>query len=146
MAWVVRPVCAQDWRQLRQLFLLARRQAFHWLDGRTFRLRDLDAETRGEQLWVAVDPAGQLLGFVSLWQPDTFIHHLYVHPACGRRGVGRALLEALPGWGRVRFSLKCLRRNTPALAFYAANGFTEMERGDEPEADYVRLESPLMAE
>lgn len=144
MSLEVRPACAQDWPQMRQIFLLARRQAFHWLDGRSFDLRDLDAETRGERLWVALDRNRQVLGFIALWAPTGFIHHLYVDPARRRRGVGQALLQSLPEWGRVRYSLKCLRRNAPALAFYAALGFTEGGLGEAPDADYVVLEAPLL--
>lgn len=138
----VRRASAQDWPAMRQIFLLGRQRAFFWLDAAQFRRGDLDAQTRGELLWVAVDAAQHVVGFVSLWEPSCFIHHLYVDPAHCRQGVGLALLEALPGWGRVRYTLKCLRRNTPALAFYAACGFTDAGLGDDPECEHVVLGAP----
>jgi GNAT superfamily N-acetyltransferase len=143
MQVMIRPARGGDWPQMRQVFLRARQQAFHWVESGRFRLRDLDAQTRGEQLWVAVDPSQQVLGFIALWLPTSFIHHLYVDPACLRQGVGRRLLQALPDWGRSRYTLKCLSRNTPALVFYASQGFTEVGQGETSDGEHFLLVSPL---
>lgn len=82
-----------------------------------------------------------LAGFVSVWEPDYFIHHLYVDRLHHRRGIGRELLRALPGWPATRYRLKCLCANAPALAFYRASRFTEIGVGAPEDGEYRLLES-----
>jgi ribosomal protein S18 acetylase RimI-like enzyme len=102
-------------------------------DCASLRLDDFDRETAGELVLVAHNQH-RAIGFISVWTPDNFIHHLHVDPAFQRQGVGSELLGALPGWPATRFRLKCLAENEPALAFYAANGFTQIgERGSGPD-------------
>lgn len=141
MALTLRAACAADLPALRALFLATRRQAYPWLPSASLRETDLDAQTEGERMWVAVAAGGVLAGFVSLWEPDDFIHHLYVDRAWRRQGVARALLRALPGWPATRYRLKCLRRNGAALAFYRACGFTEIGAGTSEGGDYLLLAS-----
>ncbi len=138
----VRGATAADLPALRDLFLRSRRAAFSWEPPETFALADFEAQTRGEAQWVATDPAGQLVGFASVWMPEHFLHHLYVDPARLRDGVGRALLQALPGWPATRYRLKCLTRNLRALAFYRACGFVEVGAGTADDGDYLLLASP----
>jgi ribosomal protein S18 acetylase RimI-like enzyme len=125
---------------LRELFLHARRATFTWLPEATFRLEDFDEQTRGERVLVAETGEACLAGFIALWAPDRFIHHLYVAAAQQRQGIGRLLLEAL-GWPEARLQLKCLERNAAALAFYRAHGFIEIGRGSAADGDYLLLES-----
>ncbi|WP_080417206.1 GNAT family N-acetyltransferase [Burkholderia ubonensis] len=103
MRIAVRDAVAGDVPALRELFLRSRRETFVWQPGDALQLADFDAQTEGERLLVAEDDSGQLAGFVSVWEPDHFIHHLYVHRPCHRRGIGRALLRALLGWPTTRY-------------------------------------------
>lgn len=130
----------QDLPSLRALFLDARRAAFHWRPAEAFRLGDFDQQTQGEHILVATDEAGAVTGFVSVWEPDAFIHHLYVAPERQGRGIGHALLRAA-GWPGGSLRLKCLARNAGALAFYRAHGFVETGQGTGEDGDYVVLES-----
>ncbi|TCW83991.1 GNAT family N-acetyltransferase [Burkholderia sp. SRS-46] len=141
MTIVVRDAVAADTPALRELFLRARRATFAWQPDDAFALADFDAQTQGERLRVAEDEAGQLVGFVSVWEPDHFIHHLYVDQQQLRRGIGRALLHALPGWPATRYRLKCLRANDAALAFYRACRFVEIGAGFSGDGEYLLLES-----
>ncbi|KVG73170.1 GNAT family N-acetyltransferase [Burkholderia ubonensis] len=141
MAITIRDAVAGDVPVLRELFLRSRRETFFWQPGDAFRLTDFDAQTEGERLLVAEDDGGRLAGFVSVWEPDHFIHHLYVDRSRHRRGIGRALLRALPGWPATRYRLKCLRANAPALAFYRASCFTEIGVGAAEDGEYLLLES-----
>ncbi|MCZ8389701.1 GNAT family N-acetyltransferase [Achromobacter xylosoxidans] len=141
MALTLRAACAADLPGLRALFLATRREAYPWLEPASLREADLDAQTEGERIWVASAADDALAGFVSLWEPDDFVHHLYVGRAWRRQGVARALLRALPGWPATRYRLKCLRRNAAALAFYRACGFVEIGAGTGEDGDYALLES-----
>lgn len=136
----VRAASARDIPALRALFLHSRRETFSWQPREAFQLADFDAQTQGELLLVA-DAGDRPAGFVAVWQPDRFIHHLYVDTQHMGRGVGRALLQALPGWPTTRYRLKCLRRNTAALAFYRACGFREIGSGTAEDGEYLLLES-----
>ncbi|MDR0225433.1 MAG: GNAT family N-acetyltransferase [Burkholderiaceae bacterium] len=136
----VRAAVPEDVPALRALFLRARRDSFAWQDGRAWQLEDFDAQTRGERLWVAVHGL-RVVGFIALWEPDDFIHHLYIDRPWRRRGVGGRLLKGLPGWSATRFRLKCLCRNAAALAFYRAGGFAEVGSGGEGDEAYLLLES-----
>ncbi|WP_374335705.1 N-acetyltransferase family protein [Leeia sp.] len=141
----IRPATPADQPALRQLFLTTRRIAFHWQPPDAFQLDDLDAQTVGEALWVAVDAQQRLAGFIALQEADHFIHHLFVSPDHQRLGVGQRLLQALPGWGHHPFQLKCLQRNQPALAFYQAQGFHKVGNGDGPDGVYDLLEHTARA-
>lgn len=89
---------------------------------------------------MAEDDAGAVIGFIAVWKPDAFIHHLFVAPDRLREGIGHALLQAA-GWPRAALQLKCLVRNERALAFYRAHGFTDAGRGTSDEGEYVLLQS-----
>lgn len=129
-----------DLDTLRQLFLTVRQASFTWLPADSFLLSDFDMQTEGETIWVARMVQGHLAGFISVWMPDSFIHHLFIHPEFQRQGVGTLLLEGLPQWGHIRYQLKCLTQNEGALAFYRKNGFTRVGSGVSESGDYLLLE------
>ncbi len=137
MPTIVRAANVRDLPALRELFLRSRRETFTWQPCHLFQLADFDAQTEGERILVA-DVDGDLAGFLSVWEPDAFIHHLYVDRAFLRRGIARTLLNTLTG----RHRLKCLVRNEGALRFYDAMGFVEVGRGTSDDGDFVLLESP----
>jgi len=136
----IRPATEHDRPALRELFLLARRATFTWLDGENFREEDYDGQTRGERVLVAEADDGSIAGFVALWEPDRFVHHLYLAAGQQGRGIGRALLQAL-GWPEQPLQLKCLRRNEAAQAFYLALGFAQIGQGRGNDGEYVLLAS-----
>ena len=135
----VRPFDSSDRPVLREIFVRSRKKAFSWQPAHAFQLGDFDEQTAGEALLVAEDD-GMVIGFLSLWEPDDFIHHLFVDPEWIRRGIGTALLRALPGWLTTRYRLKCLTRNALALAFYSGHGFVEIGSGTGEERDYLLME------
>ncbi|PJI55810.1 GNAT family N-acetyltransferase [Methylobacterium radiotolerans] len=139
-AMVTRHAEPSDLPALRVLFLRSRRAAFYWQPPDSFELEDFDEQTEGEVKIVALYGV-RPVGFISVWEPDDFIHHLHVEPRLSRHGVGRALLSALPGWGAVRYRLKCVSQNKIALAFYLANNFTQIGEGHADNQDYLLLES-----
>lgn len=89
----VRQATRHDWPALQRLFLLSRCHTFTWLNVTDFRLTDLEKQTEGETIWLAHDPQGELAGFIAVWMPDHFIHHLHVAPARQGCGVGKMLLQ-----------------------------------------------------
>ena len=106
---------------LQALYLESRQSTFHWADADAFKLSDFDLDTKGEEIWVAVS-GNKVLGFASIWKPESFIHHLYVCPRTLRSGAGSALLNTC----KQHYSdltLKCLTANENAIGFYQSQGF-----------------------
>lgn len=75
-----------------------------------------------------------------MWEPDAFIHHLYVRRESQRKGVALMLLKSLETQLPLPWKLKCLRANTGALAFYFSQGWKEVSSGDGDEGPFAVLE------
>jgi GNAT superfamily N-acetyltransferase len=120
-----------------------------WHGGHAYAPRHIDtgtfrSETEGERILVA-EADGEIVGFVSIFEPQRFVHHLYIEPSWQRRAVGAALLdEALRSLGGAA-TLKCQTGNPGALAFYRRLGWTPGETGESDIGPWVRLHSPARA-
>jgi ribosomal protein S18 acetylase RimI-like enzyme len=78
-------------------------------------------------LLVAVDESETVVGFAAVHPEECEMYLLFVHPAHGGRGVGRALLGAADDALRVAGCREAFlfthEQNTRALAVYAAAGY-----------------------
>ncbi len=125
-----------DIHDLRALFLAGRQNTFSWLDTTQYTLLDFDRETQGEWILVALFHE-KIIGFISVWLPDNFIHHLFVDAAYQHQHAGTALLNAAVQNMHFPVRLKCLKQNTAAVHFYRKKGFVEMETGIAAEGEYI---------
>jgi len=75
---------------------------------------------------------GDALGFVSVYETESFIHHLYVAPNYQGQGVGTALLHSLEAWVPMPWHLKCVERNENTLVFYLPQCCVEESRAQGP--------------
>lgn len=93
---------------------------------------------RGEGIVFVAVAAGKVAGVISArpakhftGERDGYIGELAVDESAARRGIGRALVEAVRAWaqdqGLANLSLHTGAFNTNARAFYAALGFREEE-------------------
>jgi len=138
MTVTIRPVQSTDLVALRDLYLRARTHTFTWLDAASFQIADFDLHTEKETIFVAVKN-NDLVGFVSLWLPKRFVHHLYVHPDYLRKGIGKQLLKyALDIMGHPAV-LKCLKQNQNALQFYLSQNWQIAEEGEDEEGGYYLM-------
>lgn len=133
MSWrmAIRPYRRSDRDPLLAVWLDAARLAHGFLgeavlQGQLLLIRDFYLG-RAETLIAEAD--GRLLGGIGL--VGHFIAGLCVDPACQRRGVGGALVEAA---ARLRGTLTVdvYLANKPALAFYERQGFREIDRRPKP--------------
>ena len=69
----------------------------------------------------------QIIGFIAI--TDTWLHHLYIDPAFAGQGIGTGLLQSAMA-RRKELRLWVFQRNARARAFYAKNGFSELELTD----------------
>ncbi|ALP42720.1 GNAT family N-acetyltransferase [Aeromonas schubertii] len=121
-----------DEEALARLFLRERRNTFHWVAGHHFCLEEWAEQSAGERVWLA-ERGERIVGLVSLWPADRFIHHLYVEEESRGQGVGRALLERALALGSGPASLKVSESNWAAIGFYHRLGWQDdMERGECP--------------
>lgn len=135
----IRPATPDDRPAMRSIYLHARRHAFAWMPAEAYQPGDLDAAIEGEQVLVATH-GQRLLGFVSWWEADHFIHCLFIDPAVHGQGIGTLLLsECLARVGRPA-ELKCVVANRPAMRFYLARGWQEHSRGSCEEGEYALMQ------
>ncbi|MDB6078304.1 MAG: acetyltransferase [Akkermansiaceae bacterium] len=141
----VRAARPSDDEALAEIFRASRLEAFHRCETEDFFLSDFADQTQGEVIHVAESPDGTLAGFVSVWEPESFVHHLFIDPRFHRQGIGKLLLRSLETWLPFPHELKCLVANQRAAAFYAAMGWREIDRGSDPFGAYLvmSLERPI---
>jgi GNAT superfamily N-acetyltransferase len=95
--------------------------------------RDARAEGR---LWVARAPGGEPVGFalVELLDGKPHLEEMDVMPSHGRRGLGRALLEAVFAWahreGHASVTLTTFRDLPWNAPFYTRAGFRVLATGE----------------
>ena len=83
---------------------------------------------------------GVVRGFIAVYEPGSFVHHLYVDAAFQGQGVGRAILAAVVDSQPDKpWRLKCVLVNTRARAFYAKTGWRETETAMGSQGLYVVL-------
>lgn len=136
----LRQATPEDSTALATLFLEVRRATFVWKNTSEFKLEDFEAQTLAETITIAENENGDLLGFVSVWEADSFIHHLFVAQSFQGRGIGRRLLESLTSWLPPPHRLKCAVNNPRAESFYRSQGWTEIGRGFSSDGPYVLLQ------
>lgn len=134
----IRPFHEADRPFLRTLFLAARRENWHWLDGSAWQLEDLDGVIIGETVWVA-EQQGKRVGFAAVLENDNFLHSLYVDPDCQRSGVGSALLQFVQSRFTSTGALKCLLHNRAAQQFYRHHGWQSVAQGESEQGSYLLM-------
>ena len=83
---------------------------------------------------------GVVRGFIAVYEPGSFVHHLYVDAAFQGQGVGQAILAAVVDSRPDKpWRLKCVVVNTRARAFYAKTGWRETETAMGSQGLYVVL-------
>ncbi len=135
----VRIATTADTEAILQLYGRIVRQAA-WLPADARLQTDFASVSQEELVHVSFAPDGLLKGFLSVYEADSFVHHLYVAPEFARQGVGTALLAFLHTRLPFPWRLKCVRANASALAFYSSLGWREVGSGDGEQGAYVVLE------
>ena len=132
----------QDRQKLSEIYLLCRIQTFYWTDSSLFTLNDFDAHTRDEDIWVA-EYDDQIAGFMAVWPPDAFIHHLYIDARYRGKGTGKALLALAAQTYPTPLSLKCLIKNEAAVQFYRALNWEVKDSGTDSLGDYYLMQQSI---
>lgn len=140
MQVIVRDFVETDREALRQLFVVSRDAAFSWAAIGSHKLEDFDVSTAGERILVA-EHSYRPIGFASVWQEDSFLHNLFVHPRFQGLGVGKMLLAGCDKYFSSAPTLKCLKANERAKRFYQSQGWRVRSEADGPEGPYFLMEA-----
>lgn len=135
---VIREFEEADRDALRNLYVASRSATFTWGAIESHQERDFDVHTVGERILVAV-VNGNILGFASIWEPDSFLHNLFVHPSAIRSGVGKALLTSCGRYFSKTPTLKCLKANAKAAQFYTVQGWRVIREDVGPDGPYLLM-------
>lgn len=123
------PACAD-------LYVRVLRETFTWIAPERHRREDFLRAAQEEEVYVAVED-GRILGLAAVYRPQNFLHSLYVdRRGCG---VGKALLDHVSALSNRPLSLKVQAPNRRAQHFYAREGFTCTERGQDAGSDVAWL-------
>ena len=130
---IIRDAMRSDLPDLERIFAMNRGAGAEWDEAET--VPSLESQIEGEKVIVA-ESGGGIVGFISLWLPENFVHHLYVRKDKQGEGIGRSLIEEALTRYNGDFTLKCVKRNRKAMRFYRKNGWVEAETGDGPDGEY----------
>jgi GNAT superfamily N-acetyltransferase len=135
----VRPFVESDRLALELIYRDCRLEAA-WLPPAVRDRSNFTRDTEGEALLVAVGNNNEPEGFISVWEPESFIHHLYVRSSARRRGVGERLLNSLNGRIPKPWRMKCVCANTEAFKFYLKRGWKQVSSGTSEDGPFATLE------
>lgn len=136
----IRRALPEDDQALAQVYLASRRAHFHWTNPESFSLADFEHDSAGEVVHLACDNEGKVVGFVSVWELDAFVHLLFIAPGHEGQGIGQQLLDHLATWLPLPHRLKCVVANTAALGFYRRLGWQEVDQGMDGKEPYLLME------
>lgn len=116
------------------LYVRAGTAAFTWRPAGHFTVLDFLRFAEEEEVWLAL-MGDALVGILSLFRAENFIHCLYVAPEAQRLGIGRSLVAYLRRETGQPLTLKLDTPNTNAIAFYEATGWVRLNGPDDSGAD-----------
>lgn len=129
----IRTANENDVSQLEKLFLEIRKQTFTWDHPDKFKLEDYKKSTEGEIVFVAEENM-EILGFISIWAQDNFIHNLFIRHNRQNEGIGKLLLNKAIEQFPPPLYLKVVTHNTKACHFYEKHGWEKLStHKDAPE-------------
>ena len=128
-----------DRARLNELYAEVRNANFSNYNAQDESLSTFDNVTQGELILVAKS-SNSIVGFVSAWQPDNFIHNLYVDSNYQNQGIGIQLLNAMALKLSYPLTLKCLKENIAATRFYKRHGWNVIGAGKSNDGDYLLFE------
>lgn len=134
---MVRTGSEKDYDHLVRVFN-ASRASSGCFGGGSITPNEFEEQVKGEVIHV-MDVKRGIAGFVSVWERDKFVHHLYVAPRFQGQGIGKDLLDLCVEKYGLPLSLKCELANVRARRFYERHGWKAGDRGEGPNGPWQRL-------
>ena len=124
-----------------KLYVEIGQQHFTWRADGFFRASDFRQCAAEEAVWVAVR-GRSICAFLSYFEPEDFLHFLFVSECWRRQGVGSALLDHIRSRYGVPHRLKVDEPNQGARRYYARRGYTTAGAGRNDGVAWVLMQSP----
>lgn len=135
-AIALRKLAASDVPACAALLDRVQRASFPWDEAIAYGPDAFLRSTAGEETTLAW--AGhRLVGFVSVYPPETFVHSLFVELGWQGNGIGRRLLAAGLAGRTCAARLKCKIGSVAAQRFYERLGWREVARSGHRLNDWI---------
>lgn len=131
----IRKQTISDISRLEEIYLITRQTTFN-NRANEFHIGDFVQSTIDDEVWVAeIDDV--IVGFISIYSQDNFIHNLFIDPKYQRQGVGSKLLL----FAEVQLSrpttLKVAIDNLKVCPFYEKYGYYKVAKFDKAPKPYI---------
>lgn len=135
----ITPYTTIDHEAIKQIYCQILQNEWELTTDLTQMIHDLD-QSISEEVVLVARQNGTIIGFISWYEPDAFIHHLYIKSEFRNLGVGKNLIHCALGKLRHPVRLKCLKNNKKALDFYFGIGWYLAGEGISNEGDFFIME------
>lgn len=132
----IRKPTHEDTVQLEILFQLIRRKTFTSRPENEFQIGDYQKSTADDEVWVA-EQNGAIVGFVSTYPANNFLHNLFVHPGSQGQGIGTQLLQVAEANLARPMTLKIAMDNLAACRFYEKYGWYQVSVHEDVREPYI---------
>ncbi|MGI4851133.1 MAG: GNAT family N-acetyltransferase [Janthinobacterium lividum] len=133
---IIRKANSKDILELEILFQFIRRETFKSRPENEFQIGDYAKSVEQDKVWVAEED-NTLVGFVSIYLADNFIHNLFVHPNYQNLGIGSCLLQTAEDNLSSPMTLKIALDNPKVCPFYKSHGWLEMSIHEDVPEPYI---------
>jgi ribosomal protein S18 acetylase RimI-like enzyme len=126
----------EDIDALEELFQLTRQHTFTLRPAEEFKIGDYAKSTQEDEVWLA-EETGVIIGFVSIYTSDNFIHNLFVHPKSQGKGIGKQLLQVAEENLDRPMTLKAAMDNPKSFSFYEKYGWHQVSIHEDVDEPYI---------
>lgn len=126
----------EDIDALEELFQITRQHTFTSRPAEEFKIGDCVKSTQEDEVWVA-EETGVIVGFVSIYTSDNFIHNLFVHPNSQGKGIGKQLLQVAEENLARPMTLKAAMDNPKSFSFYEKYGWHQVSIHEDADEPYI---------
>ena len=126
----------EDTAQLEKLFHLTCQHTFTSRPKDEFQIGDYAKSVEEDEVWVA-EKDDLVVGFISTYSADNFLHNLFVHPDHQGKGIGTQLLKIAEENLKRPMTLKIAMDNRKACAFYESRGWFQVSVHEDAPEPYM---------
>lgn len=121
----IRKAKPKDTPQLEVLYQRTCRETFTSRPQYKFQIGDYAKSVEEDEVWVA-EENGKIIGFISTYPADNFVHNLFVHSDHQGRGIGSCLMQRAEANLARPMTLKIAMDNLEVCAFYEKQGWSQV--------------------